>query len=431
MATPVNIRLQVLLRQLSLENEEAAGQEVKGKQRHVGRIGRAQQQRNIRDDDTYLDTLVDPFGYELNRSMWLHNKMPIVAEVPNLELIKNWRTPNDMFYMRHHYPVPNLDEDVYTFTVTGMGITGGEVTISMHDLHTKFPPHTIVATLMCTGNRRSEMQKEVPSTSGLPWKVGGLSTAQWTGARLCDVLAYCGFHFDHPGVTCINFTGKDRSKRGQDFGSTIGLKYVLPHRDVILAYKMNGTDIPHIHGYPVRAIIPGVTAARSIKWVENIDLAAEEHSSHYQRVAYKVWTPNKSFKGVDMSTIPPIMDLPVTGGICSLSDGDSITASSTIIVQGYAFSGGGRAIVRAELTFDEGETWHNCDLVDDGQEDGRKWAWTFWSCELPTPATAGPVRIAFKATDSSHTSMPDTLQGLYNPRGYLTNQWHRLNLTVV
>jgi len=357
--------------------------------------------------------------------------MPIVAELPNKELIKHWKTPNDMFYMRHHFPVPDIVEEDHTFKVRGLGIRdGGEVTLTMHDLKTKFPPQTIVVTSMCTGNRRSEMQKERKNTSGLSWKIGGLSTAQWTGARLTDVLAYCGYHFDHPGVKCINFTGQDRSKRGQTFGSTIGPNYALPHRDVILAYQMNGTDIPHIHGYPVRVVVPGVTAARSVKWLEDIELSTEEHKSHYQRVAYKVWTPSRSFKGVDMSKIPPIMDLPVTGGIASLSGDDTVPRDEVIEVKGYAFAGGGRAILRAELSWDEGETWYNCDLNDDGQQDGQKWAWTFWTCQIPTPKVSGPVKLSFKATDSSHTSMPDSLQGLYNPRGYLTNQWHRLALNV-
>lgn len=393
--------------------------------------GRAKLQREIPVENTYQDTLVDPFGYELNRKMWLHNKMPIVAELPNKELIKHWKTPNDMFYMRHHYPVPDIREEDWKIRIFGPGIRGGEVEITMQDLKTKFQKHTQVVTLMCTGNRRSEMQSEVPATSGLPWKVGGLSTAQWAGARLCDVLQYCGFNFDHPGVTCINFTGGDRSKRGAEFGSTIPLKTALPHRDVILAYEMNDTDIPHIHGYPVRLIVPGITAARSIKWLESIELSNVEHTSHYQRVAYKVWTPGSSFKGVDMSTIPPIMDLPVTGGICSLSQGDSVEAGQTINLKGYAYCGGGRAIYRVEVSANDGETWQNCELIPDGQIDGHKWAWTFWEAEFPIPDMEGPLVLSMKATDSSHTSMPDSLKGLYNPRGYLTNQWHRLTVNVV
>eukprot|EP00494_Astrolonche_serrata_P028622 UN28889 len=153
---------------------------------------------------------------------------------------------------------------------------------------------------MCTGNRRSEMQKEVPETSGLSWKVGGLSTAKWTGVRISDVLMHCGFHYDNPGVKYINFEGADRSKRGQTFGSALPIQGSLAHRDVLLAFKMNDTDIPHIHGYPVRVIIPGITAARSVKWVNDIELSSKRHAGHYQQVAYKVWTPSKSFKGVDM-----------------------------------------------------------------------------------------------------------------------------------
>jgi len=303
--------------------------------------------------------------------------------------------------------------------------------LNMEDIRTKFPKHTVVVTLMCTGNRRSEMQKEVPSTSGLSWKIGGLSTAEWSGARLCDVLAYCGFHNDEPGVKYVNFEGADRSKRGQTFGSSLPVHLAQPHRDVILAYEMNGTDIPHIHGYPLRTIIPGITAARSIKWLNLIELSPTQHPGHYQQVAYKVWTPSTSFKGVDMSAIPPIMDLPVTGGIASLSDGDQVVAGQKLRVKGYAFAGGGRSILRAECSVDQGTSWTNCDLISDGQIEGHKWAWTFWTCDLVIPDTEGELELAFKATDSSHTTMPDSLKGLYNPRGYLTNQWHRLRVNVV
>lgn len=393
--------------------------------------GEAKQQRDINVNDTYQDTLVDPFGYELNRKMWLHNKMPIVAELPNKELIRHWKTPNDMFYMRHHFPVPNIKMKEHVLVVKGLGLPDQGIELNMNDIRFRFPQKTIVVTSMCTGNRRSEMQKEVPSTSGLPWKIGGLSTAEWTGVRLCDVLAHCGFHFDHPGVKYVNFEGADRSKRGQTFGSSIPVHCAQPHHDVLLAYQMNGVDIPHIHGYPLRVIIPGKTAARSIKWLNLIELSSQQHQGHYQQVAYKVWTPSKSFKGMDMSKIPPIMDLPVTGGIASLSDGDEIKANSKLQLKGYAFAGGGRAILRAEVSLDHGKSWVNCDLIPDGQIDGSKWAWTFWTCDIKVPEQVGEITLSFKATDSSHTSMPDTLKGLYNPRGYLTNQWHRLKVKVV
>lgn len=379
--------------------------------------------------DTYAGELVDPFGHELSKKTVLHNRMPIVAEVPGKELIKNWKTPNELFYMRHHFPVPDIKPDEYRLRIHGVGLRE-DVILTLKDIQ-KFPKFSEVVTLMCTGNRRSEMVKVAPATTGLPWKVGGLSTAEWAGARLGDVLRSIGVDMVNGPANYVNFEGIDRGKRdSQRFGSSVPISFVDAN-EIILAYQMNGVDIPKIHGYPIRVIVPGITAARSVKWLERVELAEEEYSGYYQRVAYKLWTPRiANWKGIDMKDVPPIMNLPVQCAICNLDDGDIVTGDE-IEVEGYALSGNGRYIVRVDVSIDNGDTWQTAELRDDGQK-GKKWAWTFWktTVKLPRRQTALkiPLTLIAKATDCDHNTMPDSVTGIINPRGYLTNQWHRVQI---
>jgi len=385
--------------------------------------------------NTYDGEITDPFGYELSKNTVLHNDMPIVAEVPGKVLIQDWRTKSTNFYMRHHFPVPDLTPNDYRLRIHGIGLNQ-DVVLTLADLKS-FPKFTIDATLMCTGNRRSEMVRAAPKTTGLPWKVGGLSNAKWAGCRLYDVLQSIGFRMgDNARVKYVRFEGFDKGKRAsQRFGSSIHVSQTLPMFDVILAYEMNGTDIPKIHGYPIRAIIPGCTAARSVKWLERIELADSHYQGHYQKVAYKMWTPRiESFKGYNMSDIPPIHFLPVQAACCNLDDGDEV-AGDTFEARGYALSGAGRKIIRVDVSINDGDSWQTAELVPNGQEDGRSWAWTFWKTTVKLPKRQTPLRIPFtlisKATDSHHNTMPDTLKGLINPRGYLNNQWHRIQLMRV
>ena len=205
---------------------------------------------------------------------------PFNGETPPALLMDAPLTPNDLFYVRNHLPVPRVEggkeADEWTVTVEGAGITA-PLTLTVSDLRSKFPRTEVVATLQCSGNRRNELSATGRPIKGLEWDAGAISTAAWAGARLVDVLSAAGLPDDAAaaaaGVAHIHFEGADSdgSSPGPGYSASIPAHAGTDRRsDVLLAYEMNGAPLPPDHGAPVRALVPGVTAARSVKWLTRV-----------------------------------------------------------------------------------------------------------------------------------------------------------------
>jgi sulfite oxidase len=129
-------------------------------------------------------------------------------------------------------------------------------------------------------------------TNGSSWGVSAISTAEWRGAKLSDILAATiGITVDH-----IDDSGAINGFQHVQFISEDGMEASIPlikaldrRGDVLLAYEMNGEDVPPQHGWPVRVIVPGHVGVRNVKWIKSIRLAAEEARGPWQRgMAYKV-----------------------------------------------------------------------------------------------------------------------------------------------
>lgn len=124
----------------------------------------------------------------------INGKQPFCAEPPSSELVKNFISPSDTFYVRNHLPVPLVDIEDYELELALEDET--VKSLNLDDLK-KFPKYSVVSTIMCGGNRRSEMADAKP-LRGLSWSVGAVGNAKWSGARLCDVL-------NELGLLLINF----------------------------------------------------------------------------------------------------------------------------------------------------------------------------------------------------------------------------------
>lgn len=195
---------------------------------------------------------------------------------------------------------------------------------------------------------------------------------------------------------------------------------------------MNGSEIPLDHGYPVRAIVPGIVGARNVKWLGRIVASREEYGGFWQQLDYKGFSPSVNWDTVDFSSAPAIQELPVQSLICYPQSGSSIPeGEEDLTLRGIAWSGGGRAIIRVDVSVDGGQSWHTAELTEGTQQRrGRAWAWTFWEATVPLPPHEGELEVCCKAVDLSYNVQPDTSAPIWNLRGCLSNAWHRIHITV-
>ena len=374
----------------------------------------------------------DPYARDPRRHPALKpsSSKPFNAEPPPSLLTESFITPTDLFYVRNHLPVPEVSEEDYSLEIS---FKDKEYTLSLHDLKTKFQKVTITAAIMCAGNRRGEMTKIKP-VKGLNWGHAAIGNATWSGPRLRDVLQYLGITDDDPKIQHVQFEGLDTDVSNVPYGASIPVdKAFDPKGDVILAYEMNGEPLSRDHGFPVRAVVPGIVGARNVKWLGRIILSEEESDSHWQQNDYKGFNPSVDWDTVDFKKSPAIQELPVISAICSPHSGSHVKLNpdGSLCVKGYAWSGGGRRIVRVDVTADSGKTWYSADIaVQDSQKEPHHWGWSLWSIDLPIPKNMKDVEIWVKAVDSSYNTQPESFANIWNLRGVLSNAYHRIQVKV-
>mmetsp|Transcript_29351 Transcript_29351/g.113699 ORF Transcript_29351/g.113699 Transcript_29351/m.113699 type:complete len:550 (-) Transcript_29351:714-2363(-) len=372
----------------------------------------------------------DPYANDPARSplLTVRSHKPFNAEPP-LELLDSEITPNDLFYVRNHLPVPKIEAKDYKLEIVHRDGRTSELTLD--DLENKFKPHDVTATIMCAGNRRNEMDS-IKKVKGGYWDAGAISTARWTGALLSEVLEKLGI--TEEGVEHIHFEGLDKDSTTQTiYGASIPADIAMDKKsEVLLAYKMNDEPIPADHGYPIRAVVPGIVGARNVKWVGKIIASDKESDSHWQQNDYKGFNSSIDWHNVDFTTAPAIQELPVISAICSARvEGDEVVA------QGYAYSGGGRGIIRVDVTADNGGSWEVAELspADPNQKRNRVYGWTLWSATLKLPECKktmedGCLVLRSRAVDSQYNLQPENCDKIWNLRGVLSNSWHKKTIDV-
>lgn len=453
-------------------------------QYHIGFIDMA----DLVDGRPAAEAIEDPFETDPVRDPRLiaHTTKPMNAEPPTDELDAEFKTPNELFYVRHHMWVPVVEEEKADEHVLTIELPDGEERrYTLAELKERFPVHKVTAVLQCSGNRRNDMTRHAGKTNGLQWGVGAISNAEWEGVRLSDVLADAGLKVasatavtrpsggevgddtPDPKSLHVQFSGLEA------YGSSIPLpKAIDPAGDVLLAFSMNGKPLPRDHGYPLRSVVPGTVAARSVKWLSKIVVSDEESPSQWQRRDYKSFGPNEG-ANPDWSRAISIQEMPITSAITGVWVGDCVRNSKTawqksshqpanvtdlgavekrvgvthtpkpssepIAVQGYAYSGGGRAIARVDVSLDGGKTWDQAELIDDCATPGncfgnKTWTWKRWRYlgKLPTPEATGGEKacstVVVKAVDDAYNAQPETHSSIYNVRGNLGTAWHRVRV---
>ena len=346
------------------------------------------------------------------------------------EGLREWRTGSAVFYVRNHMWVPEIKPEEHKLVVEMPD--GEEKAYSLEDLKAKFKETTITATLQCSGNRRRHMSENARAAAGLQWGVGAISNAVWTGVRLRDVLADAGLDVDElpEDAKHAQFVGAEA------YGSSIPIEAAVDKRgDVLLAYGMNGEPLPPDHGAPLRALVPGTVAARSVKWLKKVVVSEDESTSQWQRRDYKCFGPN--VKGnPEWDEAPAIQEMPVQSAITGLREvsrnsesGGSLlqgleTDKDWMVVEGYAWSGGGRKITRVDVSADDGKSWQQAHLLPDESLGSKAWSWKRWRWVIPKTQVGGSFVV--KAADEAGNSQPKEYEPYWNFRGNLTNSWHKV-----
>ena len=316
---------------------------------------------------------------------------PLVLETP-LEKLDGFITPTKSFYVRTHFPVPEIDQNKWRLKIEGEVEKPFDINF---DELTKLESKKIPATLECAGNNRSFLE---PKVKGVQWGLGGVGNAEWTGVPLSILLDRAGVKSN----ACeIILEGADRGKledpkspRGElNFSRSIPLEKAS---DVLLAYKMNEVDLPLENGFPVRAIVPGWYAVASIKWLQRVIVTDQPFNGYYQTLDYAFWK-----RRGDTAELTALSEIQTKAVILHPGEGESVTVNSNMRVRGAALSGTGE-IAKVDLSTDGGSTWSEAKLLGESKPN----AWRLWDYDWKTPAKSGKATLIARATDSNGRTQP-------------------------
>ena len=347
---------------------------------------------------------------------------PYNAGPPPKLLNQSYITPTNLFFVRSHGNVPDVDIHSYQLEVNGM--VSRPLSLSLADLKDNFERVNVSATLQCAGNRREELMAVESIPNELGWGVEAISHAVWSGVRLREVLSEAGVGNDADSSLHVEFGGLDevqRHNKNFHYGSSIPLSKALC-AEVILAYKMNDEPLSLVHGFPLRAIVPGYIGARSVKWLDRITVQEQPSQNYFQSHAYRLFAPHMRSETVEWEEGVMLGEMNVTSVICSHDENEPISFGE-VTVQGYALAGG-RRIARVDVSADGGTTWVQAELANEA----GCWGWTLWKANFDLKP--GRYQLVVRAMDTSANTQPQDLSQVWNFKGYMNNAWHRVNIEV-
>jgi len=229
--------------------------------------------------------------------------------------------------------------------------------------------------------------------------LGAVGTAEWTGVPLSILLNRAVVRSSAREVV---LEGADHGMLDDPKSPPGGLRFSRSvslekaRRDVLLAYRMNGNDLPPEHGFPVRAIVPGWYAVASIKWLQRIIVTDQPFAGYYQTLDYSYWK-----RRGDVAELSPVTELQIKAEIAKPAQSDKVPANSTVRIRGAAWASGSE-IVRVEVSTDGGSTWKEATLLGESKLN----AWRFWEFNWKTPTAPGKQILVARATDSLGQTQP-------------------------
>jgi DMSO/TMAO reductase YedYZ molybdopterin-dependent catalytic subunit len=342
-------------------------------------------------------------------AMILQRSRPPLLETPMEVFDRGVFTPNEEFYVRWHWAVIPNSVDVSTFRLSVRGHVNQALSLSIDDL-LGLPRVELAAVNQCSGNSRGFFQ---PRVGGAQWANGAMGNAKWTGVRLKDVLDRAGVK---AGAVQVRFDGLDEPvvADAPDFRKSLAIDHARDG-EVMIAYAMNGEQLPLLNGFPLRLIVPGWFSTYWVKMLSDIEVLDKPDDNYWMAVAYTIpdtpranITPGES--GVKMV---PINRMGPRSFVTNILTDASFPVGAKQMVRGIAL-GGDTGVAKVELSSDGGKSWQPTRLG----EDFGKYSFRQWQTDVSF-AQKGSHSLMVRCTNLSGDVQPDRPN--WNGAGFMRN----------
>ncbi len=318
-------------------------------------------------------------------------------------------TPNDAFFVRYHLADIPLKIDPDAFHLTIQGKVDTPLSLSLAELRKAFEPVELAAVNQCAGNSRGFFE---PRVAGGQLANGAMGNAQWKGVSLKALLAKAGVQ---AGAVQVSFQGLDRPVLPETpaFIKALDIDHALDG-EVMVAYAMNGEDLPWLNGFPIRLVVPGYYGTYWVKHLSEVTVLDAQLDNFWMKTAYRI--PNNLCACTEPGKAPlstvPIGRFNVRSFLTNIAAGATIAANSNVSLRGISFDGG-YGVSDVVVSADDGQTWTEAALGENlGKYSFREW-------KANVALAPGKHRLLVRAANRAGQSQP--LEPLWNPSGYMRN----------
>jgi len=338
--------------------------------------------------DNWSGTAVRPVG------LIIRQKDPNNLEMP-FDQLGDFITPSELFYIRSHFPTPELNPVAYRLSISGA--VRNELSLSYADIR-GMPSRKCVATLECAGNSRVFL---VPPVPGAQWELGAVGNAEWTGVPLSVLLESAGLADD---VCDLVLEGADRGVPKEEPKPPGPISYArsIPRAramepDVLIAYQMNGQDLTPDHGYPLRAIVPGHYGMASVKWLTDIIAATQPFQGYWQTSDYGYWDDSEG-----TAVRRPLAEMKLKSQIARPRVYERLEPNRPYTIFGAAWAGA-TDVTEIWISLDGGASWVQGEFLDPINQH----TWRRWKYDWITPSQPGRYTLLARARGADQHAQPD------------------------
>lgn len=350
-------------------------------------------------------------------SMILQRTRPPLLETPFEVFDQGVFTPNDRFFVRWHWSVIPEQIDPATYKLAVRGHVDQALSLGMADI-LALPRVELAAVNQCSGNSRGLFQ---PRVAGGQWANGAMGNAKWVGVRLRDVLDRAGVK---AGAVAVRFNGLDEPvvDGAPDFKKSLAVDHARDG-EVMLAYQMNGEQLPLLNGFPLRLVVPGWFSTYWVKMVSDIEVLDTPDTDYWMKTAYLIpSTPHANVKpGETGFSVEPINRMVPRSFFTNVTDASTAKAGAPVSLRGIAM-GGDCGVAGVDVSFDKGGTWVPAALgADEGTYSFRRWT-------AETSAGADGLVAMVRCTNSKKEVQP--MEANWNGGGFMRNVVETVHLAA-